>query len=329
MEHQNAVIWQVILNPHAGCGKGLRDRNKIINALNKSGLSYQFWISEFPGHTIEITERLSKQGEQHFIIAGGDGSLNEAVNGIFKGNSSNWEKFVLGVIPVGTGNDWIRTFGIPDNYIEALDSIKAGKTVLQDVGEIVNNSALDDKRYFVNIAGFGFDALVAGRANYLKNKGISGFRVYIQSFLWSYLNFNSGDTLIQFDDSQIRVNLFSTCVGIGRYNGGGMMQVPDANPLEGLFHITVIRKMNIWGIFRNFKGLYNGRFVRDKRVSVHTSKVVRIRGIEPIQCEIDGESLPKGSYTMQNISHGLRVIYGHLACFEGEKRQNNSKIEVA
>jgi YegS/Rv2252/BmrU family lipid kinase len=313
MQPDNQITWQVILNPHAGCGKGQRDKGQIIKVLDKSGLDYNMYISEYPGHTISITKELAQNGSTNFIVAGGDGSLNEAVNGIFSVKPEHDEKILIGVIPVGTGNDWIKTFGIPDNYKEAVNTIKSRKSIIQDVGEITNHNKPDEKRYFVNITGFGFDAMVAGRANMLKNKGLSGLRVYIQSFIWSYRNFKSGHTIIQIDKEKIRVNLFSTSIGIGKYNGGGFMQVPDANPLEGRFHITIIRKIGVWGILKNFIGLYDGSFVKDHRVSTHAGKTIRIRALGPLPCEADGESLGQGSFTVKIIPHRLQVICGETS----------------
>lgn len=307
----NNPLWHVIINPHAGCNKGRKDINLILYLLNHSGLTYKYFISEFPGHIIKIARELATSGADHFIIAGGDGSLNEAVNGFFSSNLSDTSKIVVGVIPVGTGNDWIRTFGIPDSYEEALQIIKKGKSVFQDVGEIFKTDDTSfEPRYFVNIVGFGFDAMVAGYANKLKDKGIKGLRVYIQSFLWSYKHFLSRKTKIKIDEEELVPDLFSVSVGLGKYNGGGMMQVPDANPLKGCFHVTIIRKMSIGGILKNFRGLYSGSFVRDKRVSTHVGKTVEISAEPILQCEADGESLGAGNFSIKLIPHKLKVIYG-------------------
>jgi YegS/Rv2252/BmrU family lipid kinase len=267
------TTWQVILNPHAGGGKGRRDKSKIVSVLNHSGLQYSLYESEYAGHSFRLAYELAVNGETHFIVAGGDGTLNETVNGIFSAKNSHLDNIVLGILPVGTGNDWIRTFGIPDNYQMAMDIILKERTVVQDVGQIeyVENGG-NISRYFVNIAGFGFDAMVATRANSLKNNGLSGLRVYIESFLWSYFNYKAGNTSIVIDNEKLSVNLFSASVGIGKFNGGGMMQVPAANPINGKFHITIIREMNIWGIIRNFRKLYNGSFVSDQRVSTHIGR---------------------------------------------------------
>lgn len=305
------ILWQVILNPHAGGGKGTHDQKKIEELLRQSDINFQLSISQYPGHAIELTRELVNNGAKNLIVAGGDGTLNEVVNGIFLADEQVQQRITLGMLPVGTGNDWIKTFGIPDNYQKAIDVIKAHKTVLQDVGEItcmVDNKPA--KRYFVNIAGFGFDAVAARNANDLKLKGITGIRVYIQSLLSGYVNYKSRNTKITIDGAVLHVNLFSASIGLGKFNGGGMMQVPEANPLRGLFHITVIRKIGIWGILTNFKGLYSGDFIRDRRVSTHAGKAIGISSDSALPGEADGESLGAGSFTIGIIAHRLQVIYG-------------------
>jgi YegS/Rv2252/BmrU family lipid kinase len=311
MPEKSEIAWQVILNPHAGGGKGAHDQKLMEQFLKQSGILYQITISRFPGHAVEIARDLVENGATHIIVAGGDGTLNEVVNGIFQSGGEAGSEITLGMLPVGTGNDWIKTFGIPDHYQKAIDIIKSNKTVLQDVGEITClMDGQTSKRYFVNIAGFGFDALVAKNANNLKFKGITGIRVYIQSLLSGYLNYNSRNTQIHIDGTSLEVNLFSASIGIGKFNGGGMMQVPEANPLKGLFHITVIRKIGIWGILTNFKGLYSGEFIHDRRVSTHSGKEIRIFSDVPLPCETDGETVGTGSFTIGIIAHRLRVIYG-------------------
>lgn len=305
------ILWHVILNPHAGGGKGAHDQKKIEQLLRQSDIPYQLTISQFPGHAIELARDLVTSGAKHLIVAGGDGSLNEVVNGIFVAGQKSCQEITLGMLPVGTGNDWIKTFGIPDHYQKAIDIIKAYKTVLQDVGEITcQMDGQTSKRYFVNIAGFGFDALVARNANNLKFKGITGIRVYIQSLLSGYLHYKSRSTRITIDGATLDINLFSASIGIGKFNGGGMMQVPEANPLHGLFHVTLIRKIGIWGILSNFKGLYSGSFIHDRRVSTHAGKEIGLYSDLPLPGEADGETLGTGTFTLNIIAHRLRVIYG-------------------
>jgi diacylglycerol kinase family enzyme len=192
-----------------------------------------------------------------------------------------------------------------------MDIILKGNTVVQDVGVIEYvDQERNINRYFVNIAGFGFDAMVATHANKLKNNGLPGLRVYIESFLWSYFNYKAGQTTIVIDDEKLEVNLFSASVGIGKFNGGGMMQVPDANPVNGVFHITIIRKISIWGIIGNIFKLYNGSFVRDHRVSTHIGKQVQLDSDKPLSGEADGETIGNSNFNLKILPHQLRVIYG-------------------
>lgn len=301
----------MILNPHAGGGRGAHDQKKIEALLLKSGLIFELNISLFPRHAIELTREIVAAGATHLIVAGGDGTLNEVVNGIFLAEQKVHHEITLGMLPVGTGNDWIKTFGIPDHYQKAIDLIREGKTIKQDVGEIsCQLNGRPEKRYFVNIAGFGFDALVARNANDLKFKGITGIRVYVQSLLASYLGYKSRRTRITIDGATLDVNLFSASVGLGKFNGGGMMQVPEANPVQGLFHLTVIRQIGIWGILTNFKGLYSGEFIRDRRVSTHAGKSITFSSDTPLPGEVDGETLGAGTFSINLIAHRLRVIYG-------------------
>jgi YegS/Rv2252/BmrU family lipid kinase len=305
------ILWQIILNPHAGGGRGAHDQHRIEQLVREAGLNFRLSVSLFPGHAIELARDLVDSGATHLIVAGGDGTLNEVVNGIFLAENGSRQEITLGMIPVGTGNDWIKTFGIPDHYQKSIDVIKVSRTVLQDVGEITSRiDGATTKRYFVNIAGFGFDALVARNANILKSKGITGIRVYVQSLLSGYFSYKSRITSILIDGSILEVNLFSASVGIGKFNGGGMMQVPEANPLKGLFHVTLIRKIGIWGILTNFKGLYSGQFVHDRRVSTHVGKEIELLSEIPLPGESDGETLGAGKFHISMIAHRLRVIYG-------------------
>jgi YegS/Rv2252/BmrU family lipid kinase len=311
MQNEKNLTWHVILNPHAGAGKASRDRKKIMDVLQNSDLSYVLHISEFPGHAIQIAKALAYKGETNFIAAGGDGTLNEIVNGFFNGRGMVPANVIIGMIPVGTGNDWIKTFGIPDDYEKAMKIILEGKKVTQDVGEInFSKDGTEVKRYFVNIAGFGFDGLVASNANSLKAKGISGFRVYVESLFSSFLRFNARKTIIEIDGAKIEKNLFSASIGIGKYNGGGMMQVPEANPVQGVFHITLISKIGLWGILMNFRGLYSGRFIRDRRVSTYTGKNIAFHSQEQLPGEADGETLGEGDFRITILPQGLTVLCG-------------------
>lgn len=310
MGNSNQKKWFVILNPHAGCGKGRKDQEEILKILKQSDISYRFAISEFPKHTIELTVQAISEGYRNLIVAGGDGTLNEAVNGIFTQNACPPEEIVLGMIPVGTGNDWIKTFGIPNQYKMAADIIKRGQTMLQDIGRITLTGNQDSKTsYFANMAGFGFDALVAEKTNNLKNKGRKGISLYLQALGSSFFNYQTGKMRIVIDHQEIDELIFSASIGIGKFNGGGMMQAPGAVPDNGLFQVTIIRKIGFFGILSNLAGLYSGEFIKDRRVSSQPATHISISADKNIAGEADGEILGDNRFEIEMLPSKLSVIY--------------------
>ena len=310
MEKTRSKNWFVILNPHAGSGKGKKDQSQIRKLLRENNIQYKFAVSAYPKHTIELTAQAIIEGFRDFIVVGGDGTLNEAVNGIFLQSVCPPEEITLGMIPVGTGNDWIKTFGIPNDYARAIKIIISGKSMFQDVGRITFNESNQMKTcYFANMAGFGFDAMVAEKTNHLKNNGRKGFSLYLQALGSSFLNYQTSKMQILLDGRGIDEFIFSVSLGIGKYNGGGMMQAPGAIPDNGLFQVTIIRKIGLFGIVRNLSGLYSGKFVNDYRVLIHQAKRVSISAAQNIAGEADGEILGDNKFEIELISRKLGVIY--------------------
>lgn len=321
--------WLVLLNPHAGVGRGARDRKKIEALLNAKNISYQIVVSEYPKHAMLLIQEKIGQGYQNIIIAGGDGTLNEVVNGVYTQEFLLPDKITIGMLPVGTGNDWIKTFGIPLNYKKALDIILERKIIQQDIGRIIKQNKKEvDVRYFANMAGFGFDALVAKKANKLKDKGRSGLLVYLYSLITSYVQYKTIKMHIKVDDGDFNAEVFSCSIGIGIYNGGGMMQAPGAIPNNGEFQVTLIRKIGIWTLIKNIKGLFDGSFIHDKHVATYTAKKVKLSAINKIPCEADGEILGKGNYHVELLPHCLNVIYGSSDNLSFQKSELSKEKEV-
>jgi YegS/Rv2252/BmrU family lipid kinase len=313
MTETNKTTWTLILNPHAGGGKGRRDLGHIEKLLKDEGFLYHLIISEYPKHAIKLAKQAVENGARQIIVAGGDGTLNEVVNGIFLQKECLPEQVLIGMIPVGTGNDWIKTFGIPNNYQLAVDKIIEGKTLLQDVGKLTY--AEEEKvntRYFSNMAGFGFDALVAAKANQLKQKGRTGLLVYLQSLLTAFFQYQTRKVSVLVDGEQVEDFIFSVSVGIGKFNGGGMKQAPNAVPNNGIFEVTVIRKIGVWGILSNLIGLYNGNYINDSRVQCFQANELSIESLKPLAGEVDGESLGNSQFHISILPGKLQVIVGEI-----------------
>lgn len=325
-KHEYINKWLLILNPNAGCGKGEIDKDKIIHCLEYYKISYTFISTSFPRHAISITVKYIGLGYRKIIVCGGDGTLNEVVNGIFIQESTPPKNITVGVIPVGTGNDWVKTFGIPVSYLNAVRTIVENKIVEQDIGKIIFYSNTETStRFFANTAGFGFDALVAKKANKLKEEGKKGIRVYLQSLISSYFNYRINKAKITIDNLEIEDYVFSASIGIGRFNGGGMMQTPFAVPNNGKFQVTLIKKIGLLGILKNLRGLYSGDYVKDKRVSVFHCKKIKINGERSIQGEVDGENLGNSSFYIELLEEKLCVIYGDDKFLDKKQLQIQNK----
>ena len=305
--------WLVIVNPNAGAGRCLRDWHLIENILKSSGLDYCEVFTERRFHAIILTRNLIREGFRRIIVVGGDGTLNEVINGIFAQSDCPTEDITVGMIPVGTGNDWARMFSIPSDYGKAVTIIKNQNIILQDAGKVlfnIKNRAFN--RYFINIAGTGFDAIVTKKTNDLKDRGKSGAILYFYSILTSLFRYHSSGVSIEVDGKKFKYDIFSLNIGICKYNGGGMMQVPDADPTDGLFDITIIRRIGKFSVIRNLGKLYNGTIIHHPRVRTLRGKSVSIEAISPVYLETDGESLGHTPFTFSIIPGSIKVIQGKV-----------------
>lgn len=217
---------------------------------------------------------------------------------------------LLSVIAVGTGNDWIRMFGIPRKYSEAIRAIADGHSFLQDVGVIsYYKASYKQSRYMANVAGVGFDAFVNRKYNHLKEEGKKGKWLYLWSTLKAVLRYSSTGVKVYVDDELVVNDLvYSATIGIGRYNGGGMLQTPEAVADDGLFDLTVIRKMSRLAVLLHFKVLFNGRIYKLRKTSLNRGRRIRIESSPEIAVEVDGEALGYSPFEFEIIDRAVRVV---------------------
>ncbi len=309
----NKSNWIAIVNRAAGAGKTERDWPVIAQLLDKHGISYEPYFTGRRLHASIIARNKINEGYSKIIVIGGDGTMNEVINGVFAQCRIQTTEVMLGMISVGTGNDWARMFNIPHDYEGAVLTIKKQKTFIQDAGLVYylrNGKAW--KRYFINIAGMGFGARVAERSNRMKEKGKGGAFLYFYNIFLSLLRYKSQQAEIEIDGIIFDRSIFSLNVGIGKYNGGGMIQVPHAIVDDGLYSITLIRKIGKLNVLANIKRLYNGSITGHSRVETFTGKTIQIDGPR-LKVETDGESLGHGPMSFQIIPRSVRVISGELS----------------
>jgi YegS/Rv2252/BmrU family lipid kinase len=306
--------WIAIINLKAGGGKTREDWPFIARLLEKEGIQYDPCFTDRRLHASIIARNKIKEGYSKIIVVGGDGTMNEVINGLFAQKRLQTTEVMLGMISVGTGNDWARTFNIPADYEGAVRTIREQKTFIQDAGLVsYRRNGKEWKRYFINIAGMGFGARVAERTNRMKEHGKSGSLLYFYNIFLSLMGYRSRQAVIEIDGQRYDRKIFSLNVGIGKYNGGGMIQVPHAIVDDGLYSITLIKKIGKLNVLANVRRLYNGSITEHSKVETYLGRTLQIDGPAFLKIETDGESLGHLPVSFQIIPRSVRVISGELS----------------
>lgn len=301
----------LIVNPHAGGTKCANDWPAIEAVFHKSEINFDAFFTQCRRHAMVLTRELVRKGYRHFVAVGGDGTVNEVVNGLMA-DQQLLPELSMGAIMVGTGNDWGKMFDIPDNYEEAVKIIKRRKCFNQDVGKVT--FFLKDRmyvRYFINMAGLGFDAKVVEKVNEQKRKGKSSRFSYLSSLFSTLVKYKPMDINISIEGRPLLNNrLFTMSIGIGKYCGGGMMQVPAAIADDGLFDIMIISHIRKSKVLRKVKKLYDGSIASLQEVDMHRAKHLSIEAPGKVMLEVDGESLGHGPFEFSIANQKLKIIVG-------------------
>jgi YegS/Rv2252/BmrU family lipid kinase len=303
--------WYAIVNPNAGNGKGKRDWDRISGLFEKENIPVYAQFTREKGHAIDSARKAINTGFRKIISVGGDGTLNEVVNGIFTQDYCSSKEITIGMIPVGTGNDWGRMFGIPLVYEGSVNVIKEYKTMLHDIGKVKYHTENESHiRYFINIAGLGFESIVVKKTNKQKDKGRSSQAIYFYNLLSSLISYSNVKTDITIDGIKKTSTVFSINVGNGRYCGGGMRQTPEAVPDDGLLDVTVIKEMGRIEIIKSLKLLYDGTILSHPKIDGYRIKNLRVESESPLYLEADGESLGHTPAEFSIIPAAVNVVYG-------------------
>ncbi len=298
-------MWYVIVNPTSGNGTPKRKWKKIISSLDAHHLLYTFIFSEYVHHEKELIQKALEDGYRKFICVGGDGTLHQLVNGIMTQNLVSFSDIKVAIIPMGTGNDWVKTYRIPTNISKAISIIKREKTIQQDIGylELLNDTK---KVYFNNLAGLGFDGFVI--KNSLKYKKYGAFS-YLIATLKTFLLYKNSVLTIDFNNKIIYTKALLTLVGICKYSGGGMQLTKDVNVTDGLFDISIAKNLKFFSIVSNILKFYNGKMVDHKEVETYKTDTIKITTYDDSTfVEADGELIGTGGFKAAIIPKAIAFI---------------------
>lgn len=306
--------WLVVVNPKASIGKSEKDWPEIQQLLTSEGADFDFVMTAYQGHAISLVrDSITEKGYKNIISVGGDGTNNEVINGIFTQERFPTTEITMGTIPVGTGNDWRRTFGLPDDYSQLVQIIKNGRLFPHDVGKVTYyNNGDAQVRYFLNAAGTGLNEMVCNRTNKLKSEGKGGSVRYMLNTASCLFQFKCVRIKLEIDDQEVLEDeILSISVGNGRFNGGGMMMMPNAIPDDGLFDVTVVKKVGMLKFAANISNIYDGTFVdKLKEVTLYRGKKIRITSIPAHQLllETEGETLTNSPFEFEMLPKAINMV---------------------
>ncbi len=303
------MTYTLIINSSAQGGKGQKQWPAIAKALDQTGIPYEHFFTEKRGHAISLTKELALEGKRNFVVVGGDGTLNEVINGICGQDQIPIQEFLLACIPLGSGSDWIKSHSIPSHLEKAIQLLKNPQIIEHDVGKVTYNQ--NEVRYFINVAGLAFDAFVVQRIDKHALKGFLGHLIYLYGLLVSLNKYSCPPFSFTVNNETIEGSYFCLNVGICKYSGGGMLLVPEANPKDALFDITVIKKMGLLEVLRNLPYLYNGKILKHKKTMHFRSSSITINTIkENIPVEVDGEFIGHTPVEFSLLKDKIKVITG-------------------
>lgn len=266
-----------IINPAAGHGRSVRVMDRLCTYLNAQDVQYDTVFSMRPGHTVKLARDAAAKGHEAVIAVGGDGTVRETLEGIQGFDCA------LGVIPAGTGNDFIKSLGIPKDPLAALKVILKGERRVIDAGRI-------NKRMFINVANLGFDAEVADTARRIPV--LRGLMAYLAATIITLLRLRRRKVTIEHEDGTVsRHDILLIAVCNGRFYGGGYQVAPPAKLDDGMFDVVLAEKFSRLRVFfllpRYIRGTHLEK--KTKGLSHCRCKRITIRASAPVPANADGE----------------------------------------
>jgi YegS/Rv2252/BmrU family lipid kinase len=291
------------------------------SVLISKRIPYHCHMTGLEGNAHDLAFKACRSGYRKFVAVGGDGTVHDVLNGIMEhvaGTSSDLGEYSLGVIPIGSGNDWVKSLGIEKNISKAIDVLVNGKTGKQDVVKvsILERDSLPENKavatsYMVNVGGVGLDAKVCELVNAKKAQGKRGKMLYVSALLHNIITriptrirlFADGNLV--FDGSYL-----SVAFGVGKYSGGGMRQTPAAVLGDGLLDVTLIPDLPFYRIAVEAPKLFTGALDKVKELVLAKCRTVLILPdegcLEPV--EVDGEVIGDAPVLFEVLEQQLNVF---------------------
>lgn len=310
----NSALPLVIVNPKSAGGATASRWAETAADFRAHFGAFQVAFTKGAGDGVNLALRGAEQGRKFIIACGGDGTINEVANGILQ----SAKDIEFGVLPSGTGGDFRRTIGVPNETREAAKALREGVTRQIDVGRItfLNHDGETVSRHFLNVASFGLSAAIIERvkssniAGWIPHDVLRGKTNFALSTLQEVLGLNFDTVRVKFDDGDEKpLNTINFCVCNSRFFGGGMKIAPDAKINDGFFDVVNIGDIKTVKILLNAYKLYGGTHLDLREVKATLARKIEVSPMnnEEIHLEIDGELPGRLPATFEILPNALKI----------------------
>ena len=337
---QKKDIWLIVVNVFAASKKAGELWRRAESLLKQEGISYECRYTGDSGNACRIAEDSAREGYRKFVAVGGDGTVHDVLNGIMffvdspelkvapsAGGESDsletvsysscrevrLEDFYLAVLPMGSGNDWIKSLGIPRDVKNIVGLISSESFGRQDVVKVSlkdESGSPKSVTYMANVGGVGIDADVCRIVNVNKKMGMSGKILYVKALVQCLMRRVPVVARVLCDGEEVyHGKYFSIAFGIGKYSGGGMRQTSDAVMDDGLLDMTIIPELGALTIAMKAPQLFTGTFSRIKQlVSKRGTKIEVIPDNGRPYVEVDGEVIGTAPVCLEIMGQQINVL---------------------
>jgi YegS/Rv2252/BmrU family lipid kinase len=298
---------QVVFNPASAGGKTEEKKEQILTELwRQLGESFTFTETQSKTDATKITRAAISNGCNTIVAVGGDGTINEVVNGFFENGYMPDPKKTLGIINCGTGRGFAQSLGLPHAIKDQIEVIKNGNTKSLDIGRICfrNNN---HKQYFINEFQIGIGGAVANGTS-SNTKRVLGKYTFGAEVLKSLFTFHGGKFRISINGNEITEDVLGLVISNGRYTGGGMKLTPNARLDDGLFDVLMIKEMSTFNRLRVFPSIYTAKHLKSNEFRLFRTNNIVFRCNNTLPAEADGEEVQETFSKAEVLPSVIKVL---------------------
>jgi YegS/Rv2252/BmrU family lipid kinase len=300
----------LVINPQSAGGKTERRWPQLRATIHEAYGPFEERFTRGHGDAIRVTREALRAGAELIVAVGGDGTINEVVNGFFDGDDAINPAAAFGILPAGTGGDFIKTLSVPRDTAAAAANLRSPARAI-DVGRLryVATDGKEATRYFINIASFGIGGLVDRYANQ-SSKALGGTLSFAIATLKAGASYKNVSCEIRCDGGSAKEGrIYNVAVANGRYFGGGMKIAPNAALDDGYFDVVTLGDFNFGDMLLRGLDVYSGKHLQNPKVTVVRARKIEARALNgsEVLLDVDGEQPGRLPATFELLPGALNV----------------------